>query len=193
MMQYYAKLFRVVFSTNVNTLTSEICKIVSFVLQELRKFLFELQNFLNCDLKSSLGGFLRWVNRFWQMMILAKDIPNLPNLNLDEALVERAEVFHEHLFWFLIKECNEEVFNQFKKLIPSFITTQFTHVYRLYLEVSQLKEVEKILQVCRSHPQLPDYFISYLVKIRSIPEAILLKETSSKENLLALDRPGAYK
>lgn len=108
-------------------------------------------------------------------MMLAKDIPNLPNLTVDEALVADAHIFHEHIFYFLIKECNEEVFEGVKKLMPSFINTAFTIIYRLYCEVSPIKEAAKILDICRNHEDLPDYFINYLVKYKKIPEAVLLK------------------
>jgi lysyl-tRNA synthetase class I len=140
LLHYYGKLLRIIFLTNINTFSSETCKAISSVLQELRKFLFELQAHLKCDLKSHIGKALRWVNKFWQVVILAKDVPDLPDLTLDEALVEEAEAFHEHIFHFLIKECGQEVFEQVKKLMPSFITDRFTMVYRLYCEVSPLKD-----------------------------------------------------
>jgi hypothetical protein len=82
-LQYYAKLFRVIFLTNINTLSSETCKVISSLLQELKNFLVELQQHLKCDNRSYLGKMLRWSNRFWQLMILIKDIPNLPDLDVD--------------------------------------------------------------------------------------------------------------
>lgn len=104
-LNYYGKLFRMIFFVNINNFSSEACKAISHVLQELRKFLLELQAHLKCDLKSYIGKTLRWVNKLWQLVMLAKDIPNLPSLTLDEALSESPTAFHEHIFYFLVKEC----------------------------------------------------------------------------------------
>jgi hypothetical protein len=62
-----------------------------------------------------------------------------------------------------------------KKLMPSFVTNDFTIIYHLYCEVSPMKEAETILDVCRKYAYLPDYFIDYLVKCKKIAEAVLLK------------------
>jgi hypothetical protein len=44
-----------------------------------------------------------------------------------------------------------------------------------------LKDAEKILEICKSHSELPDYFIDYLAKAKGIPEAILLKKSNKCE------------
>jgi hypothetical protein len=174
-LQYQGRLFRSIFLTNINLLSSETCKIISCVLQELRKFLFELQRHLKCDLGSYIGKTLRWVNKFWQVVMLAKDIPSLPILTVDEAIVEEAETFSVFVFNFLVQECRSDVFEQVKKLMPSLISPQFAKAYHLYCEVSPMKDPQAILDICKQQDGLPDYFIDYLVKCKRIPEAILLR------------------
>lgn len=174
-LQYQARLLRPIFLTNINLLSSETCKIVSCVLHELRKFLLELQRYLKCDSESYIGKTLRWVNKFWQVAMLAKDIPSLPVLTVDEAIVEEAESFSFFIFNFLVQECRSDVFEQIKKLMPSLISPLFAKTYHLYCEISPLKDPQAILDICKQQDGLPDYFIDYLIKCKRIPEAFLLK------------------
>lgn len=161
---------------NIDTITSEVCKSVNLCLQDLRRTLAYMDSYFSFGPASSKEELLHWADHLWQLMIIIKDIPSLPRMRVEEAMEQPPSVFHPQLFRFLVREGGEEVFEQFQQLLPTFVNSEFTLVYKLHVEVSKVRDGKEVMRICRARTPLPDYFLNYLIRIRKIQEALLLRE-----------------
>ena len=103
LIDYLAKLMRPLWLTNINNLSSEVCKVMLTILQSVEQFLSKFKKRMSIINDGMFSFTLSWVKRVWELFFLIKTIPTLPDTCLQSVIVSDPKDLHEYLFNYLIK------------------------------------------------------------------------------------------